>query len=354
MGRGPADTHSDHLWLQPRCCTCHGPGGGRFVVLNTTGGAWTSPDGLVWSDCNGTGPQLTQLTFQGDLFAAFGPGGGKEQPPRTLYTSKDGLQWVAGAEVPSFAIAPALVYGNGRYLAISSSDQGLVSQDGDTWQPLQLHYEFSGGHNGYAGGAYGNSRLMVLASICDPGGCYTNLLTSTNGSDWATDFWSNNPLHAITFGNGRFVGVGDRGKIVTSDGAGGLWESATTSMPVTQVAYGDGRFVAAGAWGALLVSEDGRGWTEPAPGAMRLPITSNLHLYYGGKQFVATGSQKHSGAVVYTSPDGKEWARADEAPAAPDKPSPLPSIPGKTVVSAAEDEGFLVAVTEDGEIWAKR
>lgn len=373
-------------------------GAGRWVIFHGDGRMLTSTDGESWSACIGAAPPLTQLAYEGALFGAFGPGGSKDEPSRVLYTSADGLTWATATRLAAAQVSPTFVYGGGRYLAMAAPQSGASSADGLAWSPVSLTYQFGGGHWGYAGGAFGNDRLLLLADACDPGGCYTNLLTAADGASWESLTVTTNPLTAIAFGGGRFVGVGLHGIILTTDGQERLWQNLTTYMSLTDLAYGNGRFVAMGGWGTLLLSPDGRTWSYPT-GARQTPaITSSLSLLYANGLFVAAGAQKHTGWVIYTSPDGSDWNLAlnvsmtyqDPTPirrllyhegqyvveledgralisadgtawtllsggySAPE-PSPVTlTIPGERVIAAAQGEGVLVALTEWGVLWASK
>ncbi len=372
-------------------------GNGRFVTINTTGAVWTSTDGESWSACTGEGPKLSRLSFQNGLFAAFGPGGGKDQPSRRVYTSGDGLQWTAREEVTALDVNPAFVYGNGQFLVVASQNEGAVSSDGVTWRRHTLTYEVGGGYWGYGGAAYGDGQFLLPINACDPGGCVANLLVSTDGAKWTSVGFAAD-VKSVTFGGDRFVGVGDRGSIVALSGSKVLYKSMAAEMDLTQLAYGGGRFVAMGWLGTLFVSQDGRNWTGPEPNQWGPLITGELQLIHGGSLFVATGVQKHTGWVVYVSADGKQWKatlnvseqygneaaikRASykdgqwvvelkdgravgskdgqswapvPASAAGPETKPLSVVlPGENVLAAAEGGGHILALTAKSEIWIKK
>lgn len=374
-------------------------GNGRFLALTKAGGAAISPDGERWATCTRTGPAFERLTFQGALFTAFGPGGGngKDQPPRPLYTSPDGLTWAAapGLTAP-VQFTPALVHGDGRYLVLTDPEAGFTSADGVSWQVVRLDYEFGGGHWGYAAAAFGNGRFLTAATACDPGGCATNLLASVDGAKWASVGFTTHPLKSLTVGNGRFVGVGQYGVMVTHDGTKRLWQNTTTLARLANLTYGNGRFVAIGPFGSVVVSADGRTWSQPARDRKRPWLTSQPFLLHGGGLFVAAGVLKHTGWVIYTSANGEGWAEAlnvtarygnaasitglsyqdgqvvvtlkdgrsirsadgkrwelGQAAAVAPQPSTV-TIAGETVVAAAQGGGRLVALTARGELWVQK
>src|SRR5438552_19045312 len=69
---------------------------------------------------------------------------------------------------------------------------------------------------------------------------------------------SNAVLTGITYGNGKFVAVGDQGTVITSyDGV--TWNNRVSGVAVhlTDVVYGGGRFVVLGERGTLITSANG-------------------------------------------------------------------------------------------------
>jgi hypothetical protein len=111
-----------------------------------------------------------------------------------------------------------------------------------------------------------------------------------------------NPLYAVTYGNGLFVAVGDRGAILTSpDGVNWTRQTSGTSDWLKGVAYGNGLFVAVGGRGAILTSPDGVTWTAQTSGTGN----SLSGVAYGDGTFVAVGV----GGTILTSPDGVTWTQ---------------------------------------------
>jgi hypothetical protein len=95
----------------------------------------------------------------------------------------------------------------------------------------------------------------------------------------------------IAFENGGFVGVGSRmldfgefRAIVSFSDSGLGWRSVDVSHPLNDVTYGAGRYVGVG-WGAILVSTNGSDWWERQSEA--LTVLNAVH--YAGKRFVAVG-----------------------------------------------------------------
>lgn len=111
---------------------------------------------------------------------------------------------------------------------------------------------------------------------------------------------------SITYGNGKFVAVGDSSKVIYSiDGIN--WGSTDLSIgDWKSVTYGNGKFVAV-AYNNSAYSTDGITWTISK-------VTSFLFrpnsITYGNGKFVAVGSKYSSSAsmdLAYYSEDGINW-----------------------------------------------
>ena len=107
-------------------------------------------------------------------------------------------------------------------------------------------------------------------------------------------------LSDLTYGNGRYVAVGNQGVVMTSPD-GDLWvaQSSGTDADLRDVIYGNGTFVAVGVGGTILTSPDGERWTPQSSGVS----AELLSVTYGNGLFVAVGA----GGIILTSPDGATW-----------------------------------------------
>ncbi|MSR65763.1 MAG: hypothetical protein EXS24_00100 [Pedosphaera sp.] len=113
-------------------------------------------------------------------------------------------------------------------------------------------------------------------------------------------------LRSITFGDGKFVIVGDGGLILTSSG-GANWATAScvTDEILTDVVWGRDSFVAVGGNGTILSSSDGLAWTK------RFFQTNEVlnSVCYGDGLFLAAGRQS-----MLVSSNGIQWAELPEDP----------------------------------------
>ncbi len=140
-------------------------------------------------------------------------------------------------------------------------------------------------------------------------------------------------FRGVTYGNGKFVAVGDGGIILSSPDAI-TWTKRTsgTTENLNTPTYGKGKFVIVGNHGTILISSDGETWIPRTPYS---GTTANLFtVTYGNGTFVAaTGG----GGTVLTSPDGYTWTTRTEL---------LPSVPYRI----GYYNGFFVAVGAGGRI----
>ena len=131
-------------------------------------------------------------------------------------------------------------------------------------------------------------------------------------------------INSICYGNGKFVAVGNDGKIAySSDGI--TWTAVSDSKFETShiygICYGNGKFVAVGASGKIAYSSDGVNWTKVSDST----FGSNTTIYsicYGNGKFVAGGGFLSSvglngympnGRAAY-SIDGVTWTSIDSSP----------------------------------------
>lgn len=114
-----------------------------------------------------------------------------------------------------------------------------------------------------------------------------------------------NQLKGVTFGNGRYVAVGDQGTVIVSEDLI-HWRRADAGVSenLYSVVHGNGRFVAVGQNGRVLTSIDGEQWFSVA-------TQTNILLWdvcFGAGQFVAVGYP----TSVWVSTDGTNWWKTFE------------------------------------------
>lgn len=254
---------------------------GGFLLTSTDGITWTPAALPTSEDFNNN--FLASADYGGGQFVAVGDGG-------LIETSTDAVTWVrrqAGGQMrPVGTSGEAGNYG--------PPDQSAL----DTWTP-RYKLPASSGPSFLGFVAFGNGTFAAVGNNVSE--------TSTDGVHW--DLHSSGPkangLNALTFGDGKFVGVSAGGTVHTStDGVN--WDSRQSpSGNLYGVGYGNGTFVAVGQGASLLISTDAVTWVSSSAG-----VNSELDaVAYGNGQFVVVGPN-----VALTSPDGIKWThRATDA-----------------------------------------
>lgn len=177
----------------------------------------------------------------------------------------------------------------------------------------------------------------------------SRLLLSGDGRNYEEVYRLDGPwLAGITYGGGRFVAVGDEGRVVTSiDGQFWTGHTAKTTHSLRSVAYGNGQYVAIGAPGRFLASGDGESWSEVGP----LFDSTYRDITFGGGRFVAvSGSGK---AAVST--DGLSWTET-AMPAPTLLRSIVYGVGNFVAVGSKRDASYGrgdIWVSPDGESWTR-
>ena len=247
--------------------TCRGPD--RWVSVDSGNAGAYSLDGLTW----------TATTLPANLtWCSIAYGDGKyvalsssASGSTTGAYSTDGINWTA-MTIPSAGASqywtPLIWTGSQFYAVCDQSGDTITSPDGITWTtgPAGVGHRFVI----YAGGQYVATAANKTASI----------LTSPDGVTWTTQampysfYWN-----GVAYGNGTYICVGmGTSSAPESLGAyshdGVTWTSMTlpSSQVWYEVAYTNGRFVALANNNttAFAYSSDGINWT-----AGTLPTATN-------------------------------------------------------------------------------
>jgi hypothetical protein len=262
-----------------------------------------------WRNPLPQGNQLNAITCVNELVVAVGEGG-------TIVTSTNlEMAWWSrsplGTNVQTFN---AIAYANSTFVVGGSGGGNpgtiLTSTDGTNWYKQTWTNSSSRAIYGLAYGA----GLFVAA--CERG----EIWSSPDGTSWtrqtAPVTGSSRNLRAITYRpDVGFVAVGDTynsiGEIATSpDGIN--WVIQTVGVPayslygITWGVYTNGdlslttNFLTVGSSGALATSPDGTNWTSQSSGT----VNRLRNVAYGpGVGFIAAGD----GAVIQWSTDGTNW-----------------------------------------------
>jgi hypothetical protein len=214
------------------------------------------------------------------------------------------------------------VNGNGRFVAVGWSGRMAWSDDGITWNAINSTQSTFGINNIISGVTYGNGRFVAVGGFgrmawSDDGITWNSISGGTGNNpviDPGQSTFGENPINSITYDNGIFIAGGGFGRMAWSDN-GITWNAIPggTGIPVTPgqstfgrayisgITYGNGRFVAVGEGGRMAWSNDGITWTaipggtgmNPVidPGQSRFGENRINGITYGNGRFIAVGNQ---------------------------------------------------------------
>jgi len=255
-------------------------------------------------------------------------------------TSKDGQTWSKPELGKEGQVYRAAAFGNGRMVEIGTFggfNTMASSADGAKWELGTRDGKYK---EKFLGLVFGNGTFMALGG--DPvsvGQSRPFVVLSKDGVQWD----GNAPidgkymLRRVTFGNGTWVGVGDRGRIASSPDAK-TWKDADGTKPIdtlVDISFG-GVFVGVGLHGLRCTSADGVKWSEPVRGQEGEHPNS---VVFTGKEFVAIGA-----GATYLSQNGKDWKRV------PNKNAPTFATFGGGVFVGTSWRGRILRST-DGVDW---
>jgi hypothetical protein len=215
-------------------------GNGLFVAVGARETILTSPDGIVWTRRPVVIPKPPPdwIVYHSPWdFGAIGYGGGQfvlVTENAMVLLSSDGITWgpasgaLGGGGNPA-AIPRRVIYGNGYYVAMGGA---WSSRDGVTWargSPPDTPV-LDGGDIVFAEGKFSSVKGPavafadgVYAAIGEPASglrpiLLSNLAPNTGSSEFglAHNCNTTRKLHALAFGNGIFVAVGENGAILQS------------------------------------------------------------------------------------------------------------------------------------------
>ena len=222
------------------------------------------------------------------------------------------IQSLAGYTDINTARFNNIVYGNNKYVAAGGPQHNIfTSSDGTSWDNKSL----SGGGR--------LDDLIFENGVFVAVGTGGHIHTSSDGISWTKTSASSNDFKGVTYGNSIFVAVAKNGVIYTStDGtnwtetlslnnsvATSPYKSPPSTSTLYGVTYGNSRFVAVGDYGAILTSTNGTSWTSRFSGSSTIPanLGSIQSVTYGNGIFVAVGNGTFPKTYVITSTDGITW-----------------------------------------------
>lgn len=184
----------------PRMVVAHGNGrfvavGEDLVAISTNGVEWSVRTNVVQAPL-----YLRWIDFaNGEFFAAVQTGFPAAHPCSKLATSRDGVNWELH-EAFCGEFVGEMAYGRNAYVLLGLNDccgSLYLSPDGRSWRQEEYPVPFVGSAIAYANGFF---------AIAGHSGYF---LSSIDGRSWeAFRLQSSMLFSGITFGPGRFVGIG--------------------------------------------------------------------------------------------------------------------------------------------------
>jgi hypothetical protein len=198
----------------------------------------------------------------------------------------------------------AQVFGNGRWVALTSDGKLRCSTDGVEWNSASLSAE-----SFLRGVAFGNGQFVAVGGSYAGGGSV--IMTSVNGRSWSLHPCpSKQVLHGVAYSGDRFIAVGANGTILTSK-SGQRWQkqNSGTDATLAAVASGNGTCVVGGDDGLMLSSRDTLLWARQTSGTSRYVGK----IAFNHERFVAT-----TGDRQLALGDGSHWKPINNAAVAAD------------------------------------
>jgi hypothetical protein len=353
--------------------------GTRFVAVGIGDRALLSDDGLAWSENQFEDTEfMLDLAWNGSLMVAIGRDGYWLGSP-TFFTSENGDEWQQSPFNRDYAPS-AIAASGGRFVAVGSEKDALVSDDGLSW--VTAPYESSTELRGIVDGgdrflATGNdvfgtsfdgyvwsveerhteSRVYGLAWLGDgylAVGEDGFMMWSPEGSEWTElsaksfDIRGSWEINELATNGSTIVGVGEGSLIITGK-HGTEW--VRRSSPVSwgelnSVIWAGSAFWAVGSPG-VLSSFDGVHWTwtemiDDADVTL-YDIVWNGALYVAvGRDYAPIGGRRS----IVTSRDGHEWTYHEIL-----FPVPLHAVGWTGSQFVAAGDGDLYLTSTEGEIW---
>jgi hypothetical protein len=180
------------------------------------------------------------------------------------------------------------------HLALAAAEDPL-----DRWHQLNPDVDLYGLRDV----RFGNGYWVAITSGGVGGPAY--ILGSVDGTNWVRNYRAPEgyAMHSLKFGGTRWIATARDGSVETSkDGV--AW-SPIAGLHLGQISYGNGRWLGIGTNGhAFFRSADGLIWLE-APSAIGFPEWGDSTLAFGDGQWLAVGLG--SGRELIASTDAETW-----------------------------------------------
>ncbi|MCX7666270.1 MAG: hypothetical protein N2112_12060 [Gemmataceae bacterium] len=183
-----------------------------FVMFTKNGETLTEPRDIVGKH------MLRRFAYGNNLYVAVGDRG------RRSY-SKDASEWVDVPETKAIDTLIDVTYGQGVFVGVGLHGLRMLTVDGKTWSHRQVGEE----------GEHLNSIVFAKDRFVAVGPSVTYF--SKDGKTWTSQANKNAPTF-FCYGNGKFLGIAWKGKILFSDDALTWKEVAKFDQHIEAIAWG--------------------------------------------------------------------------------------------------------------------
>jgi hypothetical protein len=243
---------------------------------------------------------VTALTVANGTFWSVGMGG-------VIRYSDIGTNWtevtkrIPGlpASQPFFGVAF-----DGKKFIAGGDSECVTSTNGVNWVKMPAHPPLT-----ILDLTYANSRWVAVGGD-DSTPQDQIIASSANGTNWTLHTvpgLSDQFLYRVKYLGGRFLAVGDHGKIaVSTNGANWVLREVGGSIKLNSIAFGRGSYIAVGDNNIIYTSSDTVAWN---PQAINL-VYRFKDITFGRNQFVAavdTPFYDNGDQQIWTSTDGVKW-----------------------------------------------
>lgn len=201
-----------------------------------------------------------------------------------------------------------IVYGDGKYVAISPANYIAYSEDAINWNSVILPIP-----GNYLSIAYGNNTFVAV-------GASGKIIYSNDGINWnQSNILGNNPWQKVTYGNGKFVAIAPSRYIGYSED-GIEWSTIELGNLFNDSYYNitfiNEQFIGIGI-NYIVRSKDAINWEYSSMISLKSEIASyyyNCNIIYGNNMFFtipydSNSNTKGSNIVLY-SKDSFTWEKA--------------------------------------------
>jgi len=226
----------------------------------------------------------------------------------------------------------------GVYIAIGHGLHRMASNDGVNWTAHEFVGKPSHNQNDLAAAAVGNGVCVAVGGYSK-----SNILTTADGKTWTKNKFNAGVLSGVVFVDGRFLAFGQGARAIESrdgmnwsviaPGAAGdhlaaeakkLGLDKKIKSNIRAWRYANGRFVGSGDNGFLVTTSDLKNWSFPP----RIEPQSRLFIESDGEGFVVYGHH-----TVHYSADGLKWV----------------DVTPKEIAGSESNRDRLSSLTHDGE-----